>query len=309
MQTLPPISYCKSLKLACQNYAKCSGRSRRSEFYYFYVTVNAIISILYISLMLIIFEFWDYVNEYITYSIYGIDVFIFLVTLSPILSLLVRRFHDAGISTGLILIYLIPSLCMFVNLFASFLKLLAEIYILYICSTDSQQMTNDYGPSPKYLWSSGNLIQGNNYIPPNGPINQFPQPNYMPIPVNSNYPNQQPNPIQNQGNFYQQPNPIPNQGNFYQQPNPIPNQGNLYQQPNPIPNQGNPYPQQNPIQYQESPNLLQNPLISEDMNKQQSNNIPIQNNITQTNPMQQPLEGTSFQPLDDPYAKPNPMQP
>ena len=203
MQTLPPISYCKSLKLACQNYAKCSGRSRRSEFYYFYVTVNTIILILYISGMVIIIGFLDYVNEYIAYSIFGIAIFIFLVTLSPILSLLVRRFHDAGISTGLIFIYIVPSLLMFVNIFASFIKLLAEIFILDLCKADSQQITNDYGPSPKYICNSGNLIPGNNnYTPPNDPITQFPQHNYMAIPVNSNYPNQQPNAFPNQSTSF-----------------------------------------------------------------------------------------------------------
>ena len=103
-------------------------------------------------------------------------------------------------------------------------------------------MANEYGPSPKYICNSGNLIPGNNYISPNGPINQFPQPNSMQIPVNSYYPNQQPNGFPDQGNLYLPPNPIQN------------------------------------------------------------------NNNSQINPMQPP-EGTSFQPLNDPYSKPNPMQP
>ena len=62
-------------------------------------------------------------------------------------------------------------------------------------------------------------------------------------------------------------------------------------QQNPIQNQGNPFPQQNPIQSQQSHNLSQN-----------INNLQI-------NPIQKPNESDFYPPLDNPYSKPNPMQP
>ena len=39
MQILPQVSFCQAIKLAFKNYAKCSGRSRRSEFWFFYLFI------------------------------------------------------------------------------------------------------------------------------------------------------------------------------------------------------------------------------------------------------------------------------
>ena len=125
-------------------------------------------------------------------------------------------------------------LCLIANIASFMLRIIGEICLLALLCGDSQQKTNKYGPSPKYIFNSNNLSPGNNYIPPNGPTNQYFQPNYMTNPVNSNYP-------------YPQQNAIPNQGNPYPQQNLIPNQDNPYPQQNLIPNQGNPYPQQNLI--------------------------------------------------------------
>ena len=168
-----------------------------------------------------------------------------------------------------------------INTFAVFFYLCGQIYILILCCQDSQQMTNEYGSSPKYVSCLGNLIPGNNYISPNAPINQYPQPNSMLIPLNSNDPNPQQSTI--------------SPGISYPQPNPTPNQGNPYPQQNIMQNLDIPYQQQNPIQYQEPPNLPQNPL----------QNI----NNSQTNTIQQPPEGSSYPSLDNHYSKPNPMQP
>ena len=47
METLPPIKFCQSFKLVFQNCCKFSGLSRRSEFFYYYITINIIILILH----------------------------------------------------------------------------------------------------------------------------------------------------------------------------------------------------------------------------------------------------------------------
>ena len=78
-------------------------------------------------------------------------------------------------------------------------------------------MTNKYGPSPKYILNWNNIIQDNNYIPPNGPINQFPQLNSLAVPVN--YPNQQKNNISPQNIPYPQQNPVLDEGIHYPQSN------------------------------------------------------------------------------------------
>ena len=282
MQALPPLNCGQAFKSACQNYCNFSGRSRRSEFFYFYFTINIIIFSLFVLLVILAFNDIEDENTIIPILLF-IFVFI-LASFIPILSSMVRRLHDTGRPTWYILFVIIPCLFMFIPIlssFSGFIYLAGQIYLLVLCCEDSQQMTNEYGPSPKYIYSSGNLIPGNNYIPPNAPINPYPQPNSMIIPVNSNYPNPQQNTI--------------SPGISYPQPNPIPNQANPYPQQNIMTNQGFPGLQQNPIQYQDPSNLPQNPL----------QNI----NNSQSNPMQQTPEGSFYPPLDDPYSKPNLMQP
>ena len=218
MQTLPPMSCAESFKLGWVNYAKFSGRARRSEFFYFYLIINAILSIFYLIYYIQALDNYDidhneYTNQedYIAY-IY-IALAIGLVTFFPILGLQIRRLHDTGRTGWYVLIRLIP--------------FVGEIILLALFCTDSEQITNEYGPSPKYVMPSGNLMPGNNYNPPVVP---YPQPDpVVVIPVTVN---QQPQPIP-----YPQPNPIP-----YQQP-PYNPQSTPYSQasPNPQPPQGAPY--------------------------------------------------------------------
>ena len=312
METLPPIKFYQSFKLVFQNCCKFSGRSRRSEFFYYYTTINIIILILHF-LATILFhasifddgslnDKTDKIIEALVISIIATS----FVTFIPLLSLIVRRFHDTGKTGWLVSLYIFTHLgAFFPNFLALFARLIGEWAIISLLYVDSQQMTNKYGPSPKYI-----LNRANNYIPPNRPINQFPQPNYRTIPVNSNYPFHQLNNIQPQIISYPQPIPFPNQANFYPQQNSIQNEGSPYSPQNPIPSKGIPYPQQNTNQYKELINKEQNLLSTETMDDPRLYNFPPQNNpCSQTNPIKQPNEGVTYPPSDDPYSKPNPMQP
>ena len=118
MQTLPPISCCQSFKLVFQNCCKFSGRSRRSEFFYYYTPINIIIIIPHL-IGSILFQIdmgnhnhlKDKTEKII--MILGVSTFIFsLITLIPLVSLIVRRFHDTGKNGGaFIIFYIIIHLC------------------------------------------------------------------------------------------------------------------------------------------------------------------------------------------------------
>ena len=191
------------------------------EFFYVYISINIILFILYILLIFVTLRVEDHHN-----IILIMTILFFLVTLVssiPILSSMVRRLHDTGRLGWHTLSFIIPVWFLYVPLISSLAFLgyiYGQIYIIFLCCTDLQQMSNEFGPSSKYIMSSRNLIPGNNYIPPNGPINIYPQANS----INSNYPYPQPNPFQNQGNPFPQENPIQNQGNPFPQQNPIQNQ-------------------------------------------------------------------------------------
>ena len=229
MQT--SMGFCQSLKsVMCSNYANFSGRARRKEFWYFFLFVCLINSVVFIPYYSLLFQIGNansktnyredistslYLLFYLLLAVLIFDLIIFI----PNLSVTVRRFHDIGKSGWFILVSLIPIVGFFI--------------LLYFMALDSEPSTNEYGFSPKYAVYNNN--QTENFIAQNGPI-------YPPNPTPNNAYPQAPyiNPVQqdpNQNLIYQQPyqNPTPQP---YQ--NPLlqdPNQNLIYQQPyqNPFP--------------------------------------------------------------------------
>lgn len=218
MQIIPSMSCTQSFKLCWINYAKFSGRARRSEFFYFYSIINAIILTFYIISYIIAKnnyneETKEYENkeDYAVYLL--ISLVVFFVTFLPILGLEVRRLHDTGKSGWLVLIRLLP--------------LIGEFLLLGLFCGDSEQMENKYGPSPKYIIPAEGLFPGNNYNPPVGEYSQFNSlinDNRQQIPLQRqaipyrNPPYSQQNPL-SQPNNIPQPQNIPNsQANHIQQP-------------------------------------------------------------------------------------------
>ena len=61
MKTLPPISCCQSFILVFKNCCKFSGRSRRSEFFYYYMPINIIILALHLSATIIFLQ--DFLDD------------------------------------------------------------------------------------------------------------------------------------------------------------------------------------------------------------------------------------------------------
>ena len=338
MKTIPHINCLQSFKLVFKNCCKYYGRSRRSEFFYYYTPVIIII----IGFHIIGSIYFEKNNSHIyssennkikkNYYILSLSLLGYsILTYIPLISLIVRRLHDRGRSGRCALFYISTRLPGFfiLNPMSCFIFIIGEIILIIFISADSEQTTNKYGPSPKYIGDSQNLIQGNNYIPPNGFLNQFPQPNNMTIPINSNnnnnyianynsnYPIHQntvstqnipQNPIQNGGITSPQQNPIPNEGIGFPQQNPIPNEGISFPQQNPIPNEGFGFPQQNPIPNDGIPSSQQNPIPNEGISFPQQN--PISNEgipSSQQNPIQNQEPSNIAQNLISPETTNNPQ--
>ena len=163
MQTLPPTRFSESYKLGWVNFAKFSGRARRSEFWFFALGNLPFIIILPILAKL--------------FTIGLIILFIFCIAVFlPSLSLSVRRLHDTGRSGYYILLGLII--------------IIGEFILLYFFCQDSEERQNEYGPSPKYILPNSQVAPIYNNFPNsntyNTPVQPYPpqpypsQPAYMP---------------------------------------------------------------------------------------------------------------------------------
>ena len=106
-----------------KKYAVFSGRARRNEYWYF-ILFDAIISI--------VLGLIDYlVGLYILSTVYALGV------LLPSIGVSIRRLHDTGRSGWWLFIGLVP--------------LAGPIILLIYMVSDSQEGTNQYGPSPKLV--------------------------------------------------------------------------------------------------------------------------------------------------------------
>ena len=153
MQQLPPPTCIDSFRLGFQNYCNFNGRARRSEFFYFFLVVWVINTILFYGIFISAgnsSSYDDNNNEIIFLMIW----FLFsAITLVPSLSLTVRRLHDTGRSGWYVLLLLlnIIGVC---------------ILLIFVCE-DSETITNEYGPSPKYVQPPGVVVpQTPAYVPP-----------------------------------------------------------------------------------------------------------------------------------------------
>ncbi len=110
-----------------KKYAVFSGRSRRSEYWYF-LLFNLIISIILNILISKVSSVFNFIT--IIYA---------LATLIPSIAVSVRRMHDIGKSGWMVLINLIP--------IAGF------IWFIILAATDSTPGDNEYGPNSKMVYS------------------------------------------------------------------------------------------------------------------------------------------------------------
>jgi uncharacterized membrane protein YhaH (DUF805 family) len=111
-----------------------SGRARRSEYWYFTLTVIIIYAVL-LALIAGAATLGD-VGKIIALVLNIVYLVVALVLLVPSLAVSVRRLHDTGRSGWWLLLAFIP---------------LAGLVILVFMCLDSQPETNKWGPSPKAL--------------------------------------------------------------------------------------------------------------------------------------------------------------
>ena len=135
----PSVGFMDAVKKAFAGYCDYASRSRRSE-YWFFVLFDFLV-ILVVSLIFgVIFGLIGIV-QVVPAIVAIVELVLFFGFMLP---LSVRRLHDTGKSGWFILLGLIP----FVG---------GIILLIFFC-LDSQPETNEYGPSPKYSGSPGNVI-------------------------------------------------------------------------------------------------------------------------------------------------------
>jgi uncharacterized membrane protein YhaH (DUF805 family) len=110
-------------KLALSKYAEFTGRSRRSEYWYFILVYTLISS----AVNTFAFILGDWVT--MLGSLVGFALFI------PSLAVSIRRLHDTGRSGWWLLIGVVP--------------LIGITLLIVWFATDSQPGANEYGPNPK----------------------------------------------------------------------------------------------------------------------------------------------------------------
>ena len=195
MQTLPSIGCGTAIKMAFQNYAKCTGRSRRSEFWFFYLFLFLINFVLGILSYIILYSTYDkYHNTFEYTPLYNvltiIQYIVILACICPLISLAVRRLHDTGKSGFFFFVVFIP--------------LVGTLILLVLCCIDSEERPNEYGPSPKYILPVSQPINP-------APISPYPQANPYQPPMAQPYPQNQMQPL------YPPQTAYPGQGNPYPQ--------------------------------------------------------------------------------------------
>ncbi len=137
-----------------QRYAEFSGRSRRSEFWFF-VLFSAIVRTIANVVDAILHT--NYAN-----NVGGlVSTLVFLALVVPSLAVSVRRLHDTGRSGWWLLIGLIP---------------LVGIIVLIVWWAQDSHPDNQYGPNPKGYAEVGN--PGGGYGPPPAPGQGYGQPQY-----------------------------------------------------------------------------------------------------------------------------------
>lgn len=200
VQVLPPLSCGEAIKTCFRKFCVCSGRARRSEYWYFYLLCSIIMIIpisLYIYLVFKVSTEYTYRDRYRDFLKEGdlaIIIVVYLLLLVIAFSLIpvtVRRLHDTGKS--------------WIYYFVNCIPCCGGIIFLMFLVEDSHQYTNEYGPSPKYVQVENNPLIINQQVPVNG----IPTPNYQ-------YPQGYP-----QAYPYQQNPQAPVQNNLYQEPMPI----------------------------------------------------------------------------------------
>lgn len=119
-----------AVKAFWKNYAVFSGRARRSEYWW------AVLFLLALSFPIALIDTVVFFDTIVQTGSGPLSILFLLVILLPSISLLIRRFHDVGLSGWFVLLTFIP--------FAG------AVFALVVAVLDSQRGDNRFGESVKY---------------------------------------------------------------------------------------------------------------------------------------------------------------
>ncbi len=119
-----------AVKAFWKNYAVFSGRARRSEYWW------AVLFLLAVSFPVALIDTVVFFDTIVQTGSGPLSILFLLVILLPSISLLVRRFHDVGLSGWFVLLTFIP--------FAG------AVFAFVVAVLDSQRGDNRFGESAKY---------------------------------------------------------------------------------------------------------------------------------------------------------------
>ena len=162
MLTIPQQSCFTNFKIAMIKYCNFEGRARRSEFWYFKLSIS-IIDFIYAFIAKLILAIVN--NETNAEEIEKLDIadsipllvigiVIGVIFILPNISVSVRRLHDVGKSGYyyfLNLIQLIGTLILLYYYFLNLIPLIGTLILLYYYLQDSYPDANEYGDSTKYI--------------------------------------------------------------------------------------------------------------------------------------------------------------
>ncbi|WP_153800683.1 DUF805 domain-containing protein [Foetidibacter luteolus] len=134
-----------------KKYATFTGRSRRSEYWYF-VLFNFLFSLAAGLMDNVIGTDFTFETAYGPQSLFYGSIYIVyaLAVFIPSLAVLVRRLHDVGKSGWFILI--------------SFIPFIGAIWLLVLLFTDSQVGPNKWGPNPKGIGNPDDVDNIGNHL-------------------------------------------------------------------------------------------------------------------------------------------------
>jgi TPR repeat protein len=118
------------LNLFFNKYADFSGRARRRELWWAYLWY----SVFQLSMLLGWDSYWKSSNEAEFAAALAISIFVALISITPLIALTIKRFHDVGLSGWWWLLTLLP--------------ILGGVFLLIVLLLKGQPKANAWGPIP-----------------------------------------------------------------------------------------------------------------------------------------------------------------
>ncbi len=117
------------LKVVKEHYADFNGRARRKEFWMFTLCMYAIILAIYVVGIILAL-----IADFLGLIFMGVAGIAMLALIVPFLAVGVRRLHDTGKPTWMIILSFLP---------------VVSLYYLYLMVIEGDKGDNEFGPDPK----------------------------------------------------------------------------------------------------------------------------------------------------------------